>query len=75
MNADIGVAGVCRNVSNRRLCHMHGTLTSTCDTPAIYTVCAYQTLRAVFIFAVFFYTISMCVHVCIYVCEFVPVCL
>ena len=64
---------MCRNVNNIHLCHMHGTPTSTCETPAIYTVCAYQTLRAVFslsLLYVFFYTIS------IYECEFVsgPVC-
>ena len=46
---------------------MHGTPTSACETPAIYTVCAYQTLRAVFfIFAVCVFLHYKHVCACIY---------
>ena len=62
---------MCRNVNNIHLCHMHGIPTSTCETPAIYTVCAYPTLRAMCFLSLlymFFYTISMCVCVHMYIC-------
>ena len=65
-------------VHSIHLCYMHGIhqLPLVKHQLYIYTVCVYQTLRAVCfqsLLYVFFYTKH--VHVCMYVSKFVPVCL